>query len=316
MKWTAQEIILCGKMGYRKAYKCNEKIWARTTTKEVLGDKIENLEYSQTKGIYTVKATYYYYTEKYDENGTLISRIKNPNHYRIDTNPYFTFIYDDYDNRTEFKYFPSKCTNLNKFATRFKTTLESLPKLPTEIPLILDLFELNRYEIGCSFNIRYRYKPYRPSRIEKSYTSGKTVYHYYPATREAKSFGYNFFSWEAMYPNKTTAICGTSGGMSGEVGDWSKSFDGSFYMTHIPDTSKFSDIYYNGSSLERLSSYCNYSFSKLSFGLAGTVYSTFVNDLIFIPQRNNKLYMSKAKDLEHTGGDPIYGCENSVEYNL
>lgn len=315
MKWTADEIILCGKMGYRKAYKCDEKIWARTTTKEVLGDKIENLEYSQTKGIYTVKATYYYYTEKYDENGTLISRTKNPNHYRIDTNPYFTFIYD-YDNRTEFKYFPSKCTNLNKFATRFKTTLDSLPILPTEIPLNLDLFELNRYEIGCSFIIGYRYKPYIPSRMEKSYTSGKTVYYYYPATREAKSFGYNFFSWEAMYPNKSTAICGTSGGMSGEVGNWSQSFDGSFYMTHTPNTSYFNDIYYNGSPLTNQSSPCYVSFCDLHLGLAGTVYSTFINDLIFIPQRNNQLYMSKIEDLKHTGGDPIYGCENSVEYNL
>ena len=114
MEWTAQEIILCGKMGYRKAYKCNEKIWARTTIKEVLGDKIENLKYSQTKGIYTVKATYYYYTEKYDENGTLISRIKNPNHYRIDTNPYFNFIYD---RNTKFTYTHPKSVDFTMFAT-------------------------------------------------------------------------------------------------------------------------------------------------------------------------------------------------------
>ena len=307
MKWTAEEIILCGKMGYRKAYKCNEKIWARTTTKEVLGDKIENLEYSQTKGIYTVKATYYYYTEKYDENGTLISRIKNPNHYRIDTNPYFTFTYD---RNTDFTYALPKSVDLTKFATRFKTTLDELPILSTTEKEFIQLFRVD------GLYINYDYQPYVPPRSVKEIIGGKTYYYYYAPKYEGKRVEYSFFYGTAMYYDKSTALCGERGSVYGEVGNWSKSFDGSFYMTHSPSTSKFSDIYYNGSSLERLSSYCNYSFSKLSFGLAGTVYSTFINDLIFIPQRNNQLYMSKTKDLEHTGGDPIYGCENSVEYNL
>lgn len=297
MKWTADEIILCGKMGYRKAYKCDEKIWARTTIKEVLGDKIENLEYSQTNGIYTVKATYYYYTEKYDENGTLISRIKNPNHYRIDTNPYFTF---RYDRNTEFTYTLSKSVDLTKFATRFKTTLESLPIIKnTLISKWMRLFSLDG-----GFSIGYDYQPYY---YNKKYLTVKY---------ESKKVEYDFFHCEVMYPDKSTAVCGQSGEVYGTVEYWSRSFDGSFYMTHSPNTSKFSNIYYNGSPLTRQSSPCYIKFSELSFGLAGTVYSTFVNDLIFIPQRNNQLYMSKIKDLEHTGGDPIYGCENSVEYNL
>lgn len=297
MKWTADEIILCGKMGYRKAYKCDEKIWARTTIKEVLGDKIENLEYSQTNGIYTVKATYYYYTEKYDENGTLISRIKNPNHYRIDTNPYFTF---RYDRNTEFTYTHPKSVDLTKFATRFKTTLESLPIIKnTLISKWIRLFSLDG-----GFSIGYDYQPYY---YNKKYLTVKY---------ESKKVEYDFFHCEVMYPDKSTAVCGQSGEVYGTVEYWSRSFDGSFYMTHSPNTSKFSNIYYNGSPLTRQSSPCYIKFSELSFGLAGTVYSTFVNNLIFIPQRNNQLYMSKIKDLEHTGGDPIYGCENSVEYNL
>lgn len=296
MKWTADEIILCGKMGYRKAYKCNEKIWARTTIKEVLGDKIENLEYSQTKGIYTVKATYYYYTEKYDENGTLISRTKNPNHYRIDTNPYFTF---RYDRNTDFTYTLSKSVDLTDFATRFKTTLESLPILSTTYSKWIRLFGLDG-----GFYIGYEYQPYKYNKELHS------------VTYESKKVEYDFFHCEVMYPNKTTAVCGQYGEVYGTVDYWSRSFDGSFYMTHTPNTSKFSNIYYNGSPLTNQSSPCYIKFSKLYFGLAGTVYSTFVNDLIFIPQRNNQLYMSKIKDLEHTGGDPIYGCENSVEYNL
>ena len=295
MKWTADEIILCGKMGYRKAYKCDEKIWARTTTKEVLGDKIENLEYSQTKGIYTVKATYYYYTEKYDENGTLISRIKNPNHYRIDTNPYFTF---RYDRNTEFEYTLSKSVDLTKFATRFKTTLEELPILSTTYLEWIRLFSLG------GFSINYEYQPYKYNK------------EWHSVTYESKKVEYDFFHCEVMYPDKSTAVCGQSGEVYGTVEYWSRSFDGSFYMEHTPDTSHFLNIDYNGSPLIRQSSPCNLYFSKLSFGLAGTVYSTFVNNLIFIPQRNNQLYMSKIKDLEHTGGDPIYGCENSVEYNL
>lgn len=307
MKWTADEIILCGKMGYRKAYKCNEKIWARTTTKEVLGDKIENLEYSQTKGIYTVKATYYYYTEKYDENGTFISRIKNPNHYRIDTNPYFTF---RYDRNTEFTYTLPKSVDLEKFGTRFKTTLEELPILSTTYLERIRLFGLGGFSIG------YDYQPYIPPREVKEVIGGKTYYHYYGPTYEEKRVNCDFFYGTAMYYDKSTALCGEKYTVYGGVDNWLKSFDGSFYMTHMPYTSKFSDIYYNGSPLIRQSSYCNYSFSKLYFGLAGTVYSTFVNNFIFIPQRNNQLYMSKIKDLEHTGGDPIYGCENSVEYNL
>lgn len=306
MKWTADEIILCGKMGYRKAYKCDEKIWARTTTKEVLGDRIENLEYSQTKGIYTVKATYYYYTEKYDENGTLISRTKNPNHYRIDTNPYFTF---RYDRNTEFTYTHPKSVDLTDFATRFKTTLDELPILSTTYLESIRLFGTTGVYID------YDYQPYRPPRTVKEVIGGKTYFYYYAPTYEEKTISYRFFKGQAMYPNKTTAWCGTEGDISGRVGDWSKSFDGSFYMEHTPDTSHFLNIYYNGSPVIK-NSYCNYIFSKLSFGLAGTVYSTFVNNLIFIPQRNNQLYMSKIKDLEHTGGDPIYGCENSVEYNL
>lgn len=296
MKWTAQEIILCGKMGYRKAYKCNEKIWARTTIKEVLGDKIENLEYSQTNGIYTVKATYYYYTEKYDENGTLISRIKNPNHYRIDTNPYFTF---RYDRKTEFTYTHPKRVDLEKFATRFKTTLDELPILSTTYLEWIRLFRLD-----SGFFIDYDYQPYRYN-IEL-----------HSVKYESKKVEYDFFHCEVMYPDKSTAVCGQSGEVYGTVQYWSRSFDGSFYMTHIPNTSKFTELYMNGSPLERLSSPCYIKFSELSFGLAGSVYSTFVNNLIFIPQRNNQLYMSKIKDLEHTGGDPIYGCENSVEYNL
>ena len=296
MKWTADEIILCGKMGYRKAYKCNEKIWARTTIKEVLGDKIENLEYSQTKGIYTVKATYYYYTEKYDENGTLISRIKNPNHYRIDTNPYFTF---RYDRNTEFTYTLPKKVDLEKFATRFKTTLEELPILSTTYLEWIRLFSLDG-----GFSIDYEYQPYKYNKELHS------------VTYESKKVEYDFFHCEVMYPDKSTAVCGQSGEVYGTVEYWSRSFDGSFYMTHIPNTSKFSDISMNGSPLLRQSSPCYIKFSKLYFGLAGTVYSTFVNDLIFIPQRNNQLYMSKIEDLTHTGGDPIYGCENSVEYNL
>ena len=307
MKWTAQEIILCGKMGYRKAYKCNEKIWARTTIKEVLGNKIENLEYSQTKGIYTVKATYYYYTEKYDENGTLISRTKNPNHYRIDTNPYFTF---RYDRNTEFTYTHTKIDDLEKFATRFKTTLEELPILSTTYSKRIRLFGLEGFDIG------YEYQPYVPSQKVKEVIGGKTYYYYYAPIYESKKVEYDFFNYEVMYPNKSTAVCGQSGEVSGTVKYWSRSFDGSFYMTHFPKTSKFNDIYMNGSPLERLSSPCYIKFSELYFGLAGTVYSTFVNDLIFIPQRNNKLYMSKTEDLTHTGGDPTYGCENSVEYNL
>lgn len=296
MKWTADEIILCGKMGYRKAYKCDEKIWARTTTKEVLGDKIENLEYSQTKGIYTVKATYYYYTEKYDENGTIISRTKNPNHYRIDTNPYFTF---RYDRNTEFTFTLPKSVDLTKFATRFKTTLEELPILPTTYSKLIRLFGLDG-----GFYIDYEYQPYK---YNKELHSVKY---------ESKKVEYDFFHYEVMYPDKSTAVCGQYGEVYGTVEYWSRSFDGSFYMTHMPNTSKFTEISMNGSSLEILSSPCYIKFSKLSFGLAGTVYSTFVNDFIFIPQRNNQLYMSKTKDLEHTGGDPIYGCENSVEYNL
>lgn len=307
MKWTADEIILCGKMGYRKAYKCNEKIWVKNTTKEVLGGKIEKLEYSQTNGIYTVKATYYYYTEKYDENGTLISRTKNPNHYRIDTNPYFNF---RYDRNTKFEYTLPKSIDLTKFATRFKNTLEELPILYTTYSKWIRLFGLG------SFGIDYEYQPYRPPREVKEVIGGKTYYHYYGPTYESKKVEYDFFYGTAMYYDKSTAVCGEMYTVYGGVGEWSRSFDGSFYMTHSPNTSKFSNIYYNGSPLIRQSSYCNYSFSKLSFGLAGTVYSTFVNDLIFIPQRNNQLYMSKIKDLEHTGGDPIYGCENSVEYNL
>lgn len=307
MKWTADEIILCGNMWYRKAYKCNEKIWARTTIKEVLGDKIENLEYSQTKGIYTIKATYYYYTEKYDENGTLISRIKNPNHYRIDTNPYFTF---RYDRNTEFEYTHPKSVDLTKFATRFKTTLEELPILSTTYLERIRLFGLGGFSIG------YEYQPYIPPRSVKEVIGGKTYYHYYGPTYEKKRVNCDFFYGTAMYYDKSTAVCGEEYTVYGGVDNWSRSFDGSFYMTHTPNTSHFNDIYYNGSPLIRQSSYCNYSFSKLSFGLAGTVYSTFINDLIFIPQRNNQLYMSKIEDLTHTGGDPIYGCENSVEYNL
>lgn len=296
MKWTAQEIILCGKMGYRKAYKCDEKIWARTTIKEVLGDKIENLEYSQTNGIYTVKATYYYYTEKYDENGTLISRIKNPNHYRIDTNPYFTF---RYDRKTKFEYTLPKKVDLEKFATRFKTTLEELPIISTTYLEWISLFRLDG-----GFSIGYEYQPYKYNK------------EWHSVTYESKKVEYDFFHCEVMYPDKSTAVCGQSGEVYGTVEYWSRSFDGSFYMTHIPNTSKFTEIYMNGSPLERLSSPCYIKFSVLSFGLAGTVYSTFVNNLIFIPQRNKQLYMSKTKDLEHTGGDPTYGCENSVEYNL
>ena len=296
MKWTAEEIILCGKMGYRKAYKCNEKIWARTTIKEVLGDKIENLEYSQTNGIYTVKTTYYYYTEKYDENGTLISRIKNPNHYRIDTNPYFTF---RYDRNTKFTYTLPKKVDLEKFATRFKTTLEELPILSTTYLEWIRLFSLDG-----GFSIDYEYQPYKYNKELHS------------VTYESKKVEYDFFHCEVMYPDKSTAVCGQSGEVYGTVEYWSRSFDGSFYMTHIPNTSKFSDISMNGSPLLRQSSPCYIKFSELSFGLAGTVYSTFVNDLIFIPQRNNQLYMSKIKDLTHTGCDPVYGCENSVEYNL
>lgn len=296
MKWTADEIILCGKMGYRKAYKCDEKIWARTTIKEVLGDKIENLEYSQTKGVYTVKATYYYYTEKYDENGTLISRIKNPNHYRIDTNPYFTF---RYDRNTQFEYTLPKRVDLEKFATRFKTTLEELPILSTTYLEWIRLFRLDG-----GFFIDYDYQPYKYNKELHS------------VTYESKKVEYDFFHCEVMYPNKETAVCGQSGEVYGTVEYWSRSFDGSFYMTHIPNTSKFTELYMNGSPLERLSSPCYIKISELSFGLAGTVYSTFVNNLIFIPQRNNQLYMSKIEDLKHTGGDPIYGCENSVEYNL
>ena len=296
MKWTADEIILCGKMGYRKAYKCNEKIWVKNTTKEVLGDKIENLEYSQTKGIYTVKATYYYYTEKYDENGTLISRTKNPNHYRIDTNPYFTF---RYDRNTDFTYTLPKSVDLTKFGTRFKTTLEELPILSTTYSKWIRLFVLDG-----GFSIDYEYQPYR---YNKEWHSVKY---------ESKKVEYDFFHCEVMYPDKSTAVCGKSGEVYGTVEYWSRSFDGSFYMTHPINTSKFEEISMNGSSLVRLSSPCYIKFSKLYFGLAGTVYSTFVNKLIFIPQRNNQLYMSKIKDLEHTGGDPIYGCENSVEYNL
>lgn len=296
MKWTADEIILCGKMGYRKAYKCDEKIWARTTIKEVLGDKIENLEYSVTNGIYTVKTTYYYYTEKYDENGTLISRIKNPNHYRIDTNPYFTF---RYDRNTEFTYTHPKRVDLEKFATRFKTTLNELPILSTTYLEWIRLFRLDG-----GFSIDYEYQPY--------YYNKK----YHSVTYESKKVEYDFFHCEVMYPDKSTAVCGQSGEVYGTVEYWSRSFDGSFYMTHIPNTSKFTELYMNGSPLERLSSPCYIKFSELSFGLAGTVYSTFVNNLIFIPQRNNQLYMSKTKDLTHTGGDPIYGCENSIEYNL
>ena len=295
MKWTADEIILCGNMGFRKAYKCDEKIWARTTIKEVLGDKIENLEYSQTKGIYTVKATYYYYTEKYDENGTLISRTKNPNHYRIDTNPYFTF---RYDRNTDFTYTLPKSVDLTKFATRFKTTLEELPILSTTYSKWIMLFGLGGFGIG------YEYQPYK---YNKKLHSVKY---------ESKKVEYDFFHCEVMYPDKSTAVCGQSDEVYGTVDYWSRSFDGSFYMTHFPNTSKFSDIYYNGSPLTNQSSPCNLYFCVLSFGLAGTVYSTFVNNLIFIPQRNNQLYMSKTKDLTHTGGDPIYGCENSVEYNL
>lgn len=296
MKWTAEEIILCGKMGYRKAYKCNEKIWARTTIKEVLGDKIENLEYSQTNGIYTVKTTYYYYTEKYDENGTLISRIKNPNHYRIDTNPYFTF---RYDRNTEFTYTLPKKVDLEKFATRFKTTLEELPILSTTYSKWIRLFSLDG-----GFSIDYEYQPYKYNKELHS------------VTYESKKVEYDFFHCEVMYPDKSTAVCGQSGEVYGTVEYWSRSFDGSFYMTHIPNTSKFTEISMNGSPLLRQSSPCYIKFSELSFGLAGTVYSTFVNDLIFIPQRNNQLYMSKIKDLTHTGCDPVYGCENSVEYNL
>lgn len=301
MKWTAQEIILCGKMGYRKAYKCDEKIWARTTIKEVLGDKIENLEYSQTNGIYTVKATYYYYTEKYDENGTLISRTKNPNHYRIDTNPYFTFTYD---RNTEFTYTHPKRVDLEKFATRFKTTLESLPIIKnTLISKWIRLFSLDG-----GFSIGYDYQPYvPPNHTNDSYWWGK---------QESKKLEYDFFHCEVMYLDKTTAVCGQSGEVYGTVEYWSLSFDGSFYMTHIPNTSKFTEISMNGSPLTRLSSPCYIKFSELSFGLAGTVYSTFINNLIFIPQRNNQLYMSKTEDLTHTGGNPTYGCENSVEYNL
>lgn len=309
MKWTAQEIILCGKMGYRKAYKCDEKIWARTTIKEVLGDKIENLEYSQTNGIYTVKATYYYYTEKYDENGTLISRTKNPNHYRIDTNPYFTFTYD---RNTEFTYTYTKRVDLEKFATRFKTTLESLPIIKnTLISKWMRLFSLNG-----GFSIGYDYQPYIPPRKVKKIIGGKTYFYYYAPTYESKKVEYDFFHCEVMYPNKTTAVCGQSGEVYGTVDYWSRSFDGSFYMTHMPNTSEFTEISMNGSPLTRKSSPCYIKFCKLSFGLAGTVYSTFVNNLIFIPQRNNQLYMSKTEDLIHTGGDPTYGCENSVEYNL
>ena len=296
MKWTAEEIILCGKMGYRKAYKCNEKIWARTTIKEVLGDKIENLEYSQTNGIYTVKTTYYYYTEKYDENGTLISRIKNPNHYRIDTNPYFTF---RYDRNTKFTYTLPKKVDLEKFATRFKTTLEELPILSTTYSKWIRLFSLDG-----GFSIDYEYQPYKYNKELHS------------VTYESKKVEYDFFHCEVMYPDKSTAVCGQSGEVYGTVEYWSRSFDGSFYMTHIPNTSKFTEISMNGSPLLRQSSPCYIKFSELSFGLAGTVYSTFVNDLIFIPQRNNQLYMSKIKDLTHTGCDPVYGCENSVEYNL
>lgn len=307
MKWTADEIILCGKIGYRKAYKCDEKIWARTTIKEVLGDKIENLEYSQTKGVYTVKATYYYYTEKYDENGTLISRIKNPNHYRIDTNPYFTF---RYDRNTEFTYTHPKRVDLEKFATRFKTTLEELPILSTTEKEFIQLFRVD------GLYINYDYQPYVPPRSVKEIIGGKTYYYYYAPKYESKKVEYDFFHCEVMYPNKETAVCGQSGEVYGTVEYWSRSFDGSFYMTHIPNTSKFTEIYMNGSPLIRQSSPCYIKFSELSFGLAGTVYSTFVNNLIFIPQRNNQLYMSKIKDLTHTGGDPIYGCENSVEYNL
>ena len=313
MKWTADEIILCGKMGYRKAYKCNEKIWARTTVKEVLGDKIENLEYSQTKGIYTVKATYYYYTEKYDENGTLISRTKNPNHYRIDTNPYFTF---RYDKNTDFTYTLPKSVDLRKFATRFKTTLEELPILSTTEKKGIWLFKLNNDKIGCNFGIDYEYQPYRPPREVKEVIGGKTYYHYYGPTYESKKVEYDFFRCQVMYYDKSTAWCGQSDEVYGTVDYWSRSFDGSFYMTHSPSTSKFTEISMNGSPLLIQSSPCNLYFCVLSFGLAGTVYSTFVNNLIFIPQRNNQLYMSKIKDLEHTGGDPIYGCENSVEYNL
>ena len=296
MKWTAEEIILCGKMGYRKAYKCNEKIWARTTIKEVLGDKIENLEYSQTNGIYTVKTTYYYYTEKYDENGTLISRIKNPNHYRIDTNPYFTF---RYDRNTKFTYTLPKKVDLEKFATRFKTTLEELPILSTTYSKWIRLFSLDG-----GFSIDYEYQPYKYNKELHS------------VTYESKKVEYDFFHCEVMYPDKSTAVCGQSGEVYGTVEYWSRSFDGSFYMTHIPNTSKFTEISMNGSPLLRQSSPCYIKFSELSFGLAGTVYSTFVNNLIFIPQRNNQLYMSKIKDLTHTGCDPVYGCENSVEYNL
>lgn len=295
MKWTAQEIILCGKMGYRKAYKCDEKIWARTTIKEVLGDKIENLEYSQTNGIYTVKATYYYYTEKYDENGTLISRIKNHNHYRIDTNPYFTF---RYDRNTKFTYTLQKEVDLKKFATRFKTTLEELPILSTTYLERIRLFSLG------GFIIDYDYQPY-------NYNKELLFVKY-----ESKKVKYDFFHFEVMYPDKSTAVCGQSGEVYGTVDYWSRSFDGSFYMTHIPNTSKFTEISMNGSPLLRQSSPCYIKFSKLYFGLAGTVYSTFVNNLIFIPQRNNQLYMSKTEDFTHTGGDPVYGCENSVEYNL
>lgn len=295
MKWTADEIILCGNMGYRKAYKCDEKIWARTTTKEVLGDKIENLEYSQTKGIYTVKATYYYYTEKYDENGTLISRIKNPNHYRIDTNPYFTF---RYDRNTKFTYTLPKSVDLEKFATRFKTTLEELPILSTTYLEWIRLFSLG------GFSVDYEYQPYKYNKELHS------------VTYESKKVEYDFFHCEVMYPDKSTAVCGQSGEVYGTVEYWSRSFDGSFYMTHIPNTSKFTEISMNGSPLLRQSSPCYIKFTELYFGLAGSVYSTFINDLIFIPQRNNQLYMSKTKDLTHTGGDPIYGCENSVEYNL
>ena len=301
MKWTADEIILCGKMGYRKAYKCNEKIWARTTIKEVLGDKIENLEYSQTKGIYTVKATYYYYTEKYDENGTLISRTKNPNHYRIDTNPYFTF---RYDRNTDFTYTLPKSVDLRKFATRFKTTLEELPILSTTEKERRRLFKFNNDKIGCNFDIDYEYQPY------------KYIKKWHSVRYEEKIVNCNFFRCQVMYYDKSTAWCGQEYTVYGGVDYWSRSFDGSFYMTHSPSTSYFNDIYYNGSPLTNQSSPCNLYFCVLSFGLAGTVYSTFVNNLIFIPQRNNQLYMSKIEDLTHTGGDPIYGCENSVEYNL